>query len=87
MSRSDIIKCEVANAIVMQLWVKNLISTEERDKIIEKLFFRNNRVFLWTFVGFHGIVCPALGWAGQNFLPQTSPVRTPGQNNKKSKRR
>lgn len=36
MSRSDIIKCEVANAIVMQLWVKNLISTEERDKIIEK---------------------------------------------------
>ena len=36
MSRSEIIKCEVANAIVMQLWVKNLISTEERDKIIEK---------------------------------------------------
>lgn len=36
MSRSDIIKFEVANAIVMQLWVKNLISTEERDKIIEK---------------------------------------------------
>ena len=36
MSRSDIIKREVANAIVMQLWVKNLISTEERDKIIEK---------------------------------------------------
>lgn len=36
MSRSDIIKCEVANAIVMQLWVKNLISTEERDEIIEK---------------------------------------------------
>lgn len=36
MIRSDIIKCEVANAIVMQLWVKNLISTEERDKIIEK---------------------------------------------------
>ena len=36
MSRSDIIECEVANAIVMQLWVKNLISTEERDKIIEK---------------------------------------------------
>ena len=36
MSRSDIIKCEGANAIVMQLWVKNLISTEERDKIIEK---------------------------------------------------
>lgn len=36
MSRSDIIRCEVANAIVMQLWVKNLISTEERDKIIEK---------------------------------------------------
>lgn len=36
MSRSDIIKCEVANAIVIQLWVKNLISTEERDKIIEK---------------------------------------------------
>lgn len=36
MSRSDIIKYEVANAIVMQLWVKNLISTEERDKIIEK---------------------------------------------------
>lgn len=36
MSRSDIIKCEIANAIVMQLWVKNLISTEERDKIIEK---------------------------------------------------
>lgn len=36
MSRSDIIKCEVANAIVMQLWVKNLSSTEERDKIIEK---------------------------------------------------
>lgn len=36
MSRSDIIKCEVANPIVMQLWVKNLISTEERDKIIEK---------------------------------------------------
>lgn len=36
MSRSDIIKCEVANSIVMQLWVKNLISTEERDKIIEK---------------------------------------------------
>ena len=32
MSRSDIIKCEVANAIVMQLWVKNLISTEERAK-------------------------------------------------------
>ena len=42
MSRSDIIKCEVANAIVMQLWVKNLISTEERDKIIEK----NKKSFL-----------------------------------------
>lgn len=42
MSRSDIIKCEVANAIVMQLWVKNLISTEERDKIIE----RNKQSFL-----------------------------------------
>ena len=75
MSRSDIIKCEVANAIVMQLWVKNLISTEERDKIIEKnaLFFPNKAVFLWTFVAKYAIVCPALGWAGQIFLSSISP--------------
>ncbi|WP_275556921.1 hypothetical protein [Pumilibacter intestinalis] len=36
MERSNKLKCEIANAIVMQLWVKNLISTEEKDKIIEK---------------------------------------------------
>lgn len=36
MERNSKIQCEIANAIVMQLWVKNLISTEERDKIIEK---------------------------------------------------
>lgn len=35
MERSNKIKCEIANAIVMRLWVKNLLSTEERDKIIE----------------------------------------------------
>lgn len=36
MEKSKLIKCEIANAIVIQLWVKNLISTEEKDKIIEK---------------------------------------------------
>jgi len=35
-SRSNLVKCEIANAIVMQLWVKCLISTEERDEIIAK---------------------------------------------------
>ncbi len=36
MERSNKVKCEIANAIVMRLWVRSLISTEERDKIIEK---------------------------------------------------
>lgn len=36
MEKSKLIKCEIANAIVIKLWVKNLISTEEKDKIIEK---------------------------------------------------
>ena len=42
MSRSNLVKCEIAHAIVMQLWVKCLISTEERDVIIAK----NKRSFL-----------------------------------------
>ena len=42
MSRSNLVKCEIANAIVMKLWVKCLISTEERDAIISK----NKRTFL-----------------------------------------
>ena len=64
MSRSDIIKCEVANAIVMQLWVKNLISTEERDKIIE--------IFSFGIIGFFSglslafTVLFVLPWDGQD---------------------
>ena len=34
--KDTVATADINNAIVMQLWVKNLISTEERDKIIEK---------------------------------------------------
>lgn len=36
MDKSSIVTCEIANAIVMHLWVNDLLSTEEKDKIIEK---------------------------------------------------
>jgi len=30
------IKCAIADAIVMQLWLKDLITTEEKDRILLK---------------------------------------------------